>query len=230
MSKERTNTYPIPDRWSYLWLAIGTLLSLVSTGRWPIPLAAWLAPVFVVRFVRTQKVFRGIFLAWLATYLTTVISWWGMVSLPTPMSLIMLAIGTLTVTVPSLLADRLLAPRLKGFAATLVYPLVLTATDFLGAASSPIGSFGAWAYSQYGNLAFMQLLSLTGMWGMTFLAGWFASVVNWAWERSFDWPAVRHYLMGSGLSGDVGLMIAGELVDGTPFEGIDVIRVIDEGK
>jgi hypothetical protein len=53
MSEERVSTYPIRDRWSYLWLAIGTMLSLFSTGRWPIPLAGWLVPVFMIRFVRT---------------------------------------------------------------------------------------------------------------------------------------------------------------------------------
>jgi apolipoprotein N-acyltransferase len=30
----------------------------------------------------------------------------------------------------------------------------------------------------------------TGMWGVTLLVSWFASVVNWAWERSFDWPKI----------------------------------------
>jgi len=40
MSNERGSTYPIADRWAYLWLAIGTILSLVSSGRWAIPLAA----------------------------------------------------------------------------------------------------------------------------------------------------------------------------------------------
>ena len=193
MSRERARTYPVPDRWSYLWLAIGTVLSLFPSGRWPIPLAAWLGPVFMVRFMRTQKVFRGFILVWLATYVTAVIAWWGMMpsSLPLPANLVILAISTLTILGPSYLADRLLAPRLKGFAATLVFPLALTAMDYLSATFSPIGSFGAQAYTQYGNLALMQLLSITGMWGLTFLVSWFASVANWAWERSFGWPAIR---------------------------------------
>jgi apolipoprotein N-acyltransferase len=191
MSKERVNTYPIRDRWSYLWLAIGTVLALFSSGRWSIPLAAWLGPVFMMRFVRTQKPFRGLILAWLGTYVTAVISWWGMIPLPMPASLVILAIGTLTLLGFSYLTDRLLAPRLKGFVATLVFPLAVTAADFLGGTSNPIGSFASGAYSQYGNLAFMQLLSVTGMWGVAFLMSWFASVVNWAWERSFDWPAIR---------------------------------------
>jgi apolipoprotein N-acyltransferase len=37
----------------------------------------------------------------------------------------------------------------------------------------------------------MQMVSVTGVWGITFLLTWFASVVNWAWERGFAWPQVR---------------------------------------
>ncbi len=191
MSKERVSTTMQTDRWPYLWLAIGTILTLFASGRWAIPLAAWLGPVFMIRFVRTQKVFRGFILVWLATYVTTVITWWGMMPLPLPVYLVLMAISTLTVAGLAYLADRLLAPRLKGFAATLIFPLAGTALEFLGMTTSPVGSFGAAAYTQYGNLALMQLLSLTGMWGFPFLMGWFASVVNWAWERSFDWPAIR---------------------------------------
>jgi apolipoprotein N-acyltransferase len=191
MSKERARTYPVPDRWSYLWLAIGTILSLFSSGKWTIPLAAWLVPVFMIRFMRTQKVFRGFILVWLGTYVPSVIAWWGMIPLPMPVGLVILAVSTLTILGISYLADRLLAPRLKGFATTLVFPTAMTAADFVSATFSPIGSFGAQAYAQYGNLAFMQLLSVTGMWGLTFLVSWFASVANWAWERAFDWPAIR---------------------------------------
>ncbi|HSR29057.1 MAG TPA: nitrilase-related carbon-nitrogen hydrolase [Anaerolineae bacterium] len=192
MSKERASIYPIPDRWSYLWLAIGATLTLFSSGRWPIPLAAWLGPVFMIRFMRTQKVFRGFILVWLATYVMAVIAWWGMMpsSLSLPVSLVMMAINTLTIGGLSYLADRLLAPRLKGFAATLVFPLALTALDFLAMTINPIGSFGAQAYTQYGNPALVQLLSVTGMWGITFLVNWFAPIVNWAWERSFDWRRI----------------------------------------
>jgi apolipoprotein N-acyltransferase len=89
------------------------------------------------------------------------------------------------------LADRWLAPRLKGFAATLVYPLAMTANLFIYNLVSPIGSFGTIGYEQSSNLALIQLLSVTGMWGLTFLVSWLGPVVNWAWERSFNWPDVR---------------------------------------
>jgi apolipoprotein N-acyltransferase len=37
----------------------------------------------------------------------------------------------------------------------------------------------------------MQLVSVTGIYGISFLIAWFASVVNWAWDHDFAWHAIR---------------------------------------
>ena len=63
MEKENTSHYPQPDRWSYLWLLIGTVLSVFLAGSWPLSLAGWLAPVFMIRFMRSQKLLPGFILA-----------------------------------------------------------------------------------------------------------------------------------------------------------------------
>src|SRR5712691_4619228 len=55
----------------------------------------------------------------------------------------------------------------------------------------PSGTLNSIAYTQYGDLPLMQVVSVTGIWGITFLLTWFAAVVNWAWERGFAWPNVR---------------------------------------
>jgi len=44
----------------------------------------------------------------------------------------------------------------------------------------------------------------------------------------FDWQALVEYLDGT--TGEVTLMVSGELSDGTPFEGSDAITVINPGK
>jgi len=180
-------TYPLKDRWSYLWLAVGTLLSFF----WSIPLIIWLAPIFLLRFMRSQKVWLGFLLVWLSSYLTIAVTFREALPLPLPEYLIMMLITSLIGSALPFLADRLLVPRLRGFVATLVFPLAVTSMDYIGALTNPMGSIGAQAYGQYGNLALMQLLSITGMWGITFLVNWFAAVVNWAWERSFDWKEIR---------------------------------------
>ena len=57
------------DRLSYLWLALGIVLSAFVLPRWTIPLAAWLYPIFLLRFVRTQPLLRGMLLVLLANVL-----------------------------------------------------------------------------------------------------------------------------------------------------------------
>ncbi len=196
MSEQRVTITKQSDRWSYLWFVIGAVLSLFSTGQWAIPLVSWIQPIFFVRFVRTQRVWLGVLLVWLATFVTGSIGWWNILGygVPLPFFIVTIGINTLLIAGVAYLAYRLLAPRLGGFAATLVFPLATTALDFLGMTANPMGSFGAQAYTQYGSLTFMQLLSVTGMWGITFLVGWFATVVNYAWERSFSWPQIRRGL------------------------------------
>lgn len=184
-------TYPVQDRWAYLWLLIGMLLGFA----WRMPLVWWLSPVFLLRFMRSQKVWRGFLLIWLVGFLTslpplyTILN--AMMPSPLPVFLVTTAITALITSALPYLADRLLAPRLKGFAATLVFPLAVTVVDYLSAKANPLGSIGAQAYFQYSNLALLQLLSITGMWGIVFLVNWFGPVVNWAWERGFEWKEIR---------------------------------------
>jgi apolipoprotein N-acyltransferase len=191
MNKKRMDTTMQSDRWSYLWLAVGTLLGFF----WTVPLLWWLSPIFLLRFTRTQKVWRGFLLIWLSTFVTSAVSAYDMLSAfipgPLPVYLVTMAVTALMMGGLPYLADRLLAPRLKGFVATLVLPLAVTAMDYVSAASNPMGSVGAQAYFQYGNLVLMQLLSITGMWGITFLVSWLGPVVNWIWERDFDWLEIR---------------------------------------
>jgi apolipoprotein N-acyltransferase len=85
------------------------------------------------------------------------------------------------------LGDRLLSRRLPVFFGTLVFPLIWTSIEYL-LSLGPFGSWFATAYSQYGNLALLQMLSVTGLWGVTFLIGWTASAGNALWE---EWSISR---------------------------------------
>jgi apolipoprotein N-acyltransferase len=69
---------------------------------------------------------------------------------------------------------------------------------------SPYGSFGASGYTQVSIPVIMQLASITGLWGITFLINWFASVVVWAWEQDFNWQQVR---VGAGAYAVILLMV-----------------------
>ena len=181
------------DRLSYVWLAVAAVSFLLYTGQWTIPLAAWLAPLFLLRFVRTQRPLRGLLIAWLVRAVVAAVVLREILNPPgTSIGIryyALIVFLTLLVMLPYL-ADRLISPRLPGFVATLVFPLVYTTVEYL-ASRGPNGTVFSIANTQYGDLPLMQLASVTGIWGITFLIAWFAAVANWAWERDFAPPRVR---------------------------------------
>ncbi|HXX77823.1 MAG TPA: hypothetical protein VEI53_04990, partial [Ktedonobacteraceae bacterium] len=189
MKKHRSAASMPQDRLSFLWFAIGFALSLFVSIRWSIPMAAWLSSVFMLRFVRTQSPIRGLPLVWLATFATIALTSQG--TLPSGLFYFLFAAGTALVATFPYLVDRLVAPRIGGFLATLVFPLAWTSYEYLTALIGPFGTIGSIAYTQYGNLPLLQIVSVTGIWGISFLITWLAPVVNWAWERGFAWPRVR---------------------------------------
>lgn len=173
----------------FIWLTLAALPLFFVGGRWNIPLAAWLAPIFAIRFFRaSDKAGRSFLLLWLATTVPVTISWYGATFMhfihPTVEAVFFLL--TAPIGLLPYVVDRLYYRRFgSSFWLTLVYPVAATAIDFFSSSGSPFGTFGAAAYSQRGLLPVMQIASVTGLWGITFLISWFASLVNYVWENGF---------------------------------------------
>ena len=72
-----------------------------------------------------------------------------------------------------------------------MFPAAVTTAELLGTIGNPFGTAGSTAYSQYGSLPLVQLVSVTGIWGLTFLVSWLAPVANQFWERGFSGSGVR---------------------------------------
>jgi apolipoprotein N-acyltransferase len=143
--------------WSWAWLAVGAALLPFSLFQTVLPLAAWLAPVFLLRFARTQRAIVALPLIGLVSYLATLIATRGFFS--APQSYLFALAGLFSAIAYGL--DRLLVPRLRGVLRTLVFPLADTTLNLLFS-SSDFGIWGLAAYTQAANLPLLQIVSLTG--------------------------------------------------------------------
>jgi apolipoprotein N-acyltransferase len=181
--------YLLPFDRSFLWLLGAVPLLFVATGLWAQPVAAWLAPVVLLRFVRDQPIGRGCAAAALVLGAVSGVTWYGAAGqvLQAPLSYVVGAALGVAAALPYLL-DRLLASRLSGLAATLVFPTAAVTVEY-AASFGPFGTWGSAAYTQQ-NLALLQLTSVTGIWGVTFLLHWTAGVANAVWEDGLA-PSVR---------------------------------------
>jgi apolipoprotein N-acyltransferase len=170
-------------------LVLAGMLLCLSNGRSVTSLAPWWALVFMLRFVRGRGVILGLAAGLLVSVLATLIVWRGMIPVPRgPYTVIAAGMGALFFL--PFAVDRVLTPRISGFAATFVLPLAFVTTELFTALLSPYGSWGSLAYTQYDNLPLIQIVSVTGTAGVVFLMAWCAAVVNWAWEHRFSWKRV----------------------------------------
>jgi apolipoprotein N-acyltransferase len=172
----------------FLWLALALACTAFSVGNNAVA-AAWLAPVFMLRFVRRSSPAVGLGLGALAFVVGHDLAWRGAIVFE-GLTYHLVAAGVALVFFLPVVADRLLAPRLPGLASTLVFPAALVATEYAWAHAG-LGSWGAAAYAHWGDLPLLQVLAVTGLWGPAFLQGWVASVVNLLWESDWRGPAAR---------------------------------------
>jgi apolipoprotein N-acyltransferase len=176
----------------------GGMLAALATGSYSIAVAAWLAPVLLLFVARSGSALTGLLPAALVQGLAFAFAWRGTFGIPAGVFAVLGVLFFLPY-----LVDRLLAPRLRGFLATLVFPcawvsfeFALTVLPMVG--GQPLGTWGSVAYSQVGVLPLLQVVSVTGIWGVTFLVGWFASLTNWAWNHGSDWAEIRGGVLAFG--------------------------------
>jgi apolipoprotein N-acyltransferase len=201
----------------YLYLALAAILGLFVGGKWNFPLAAWIIPIFVMRFFReSDRAGRNFLLLWIVSAIPTIISWQG----ATFMSKIhpLAEVGFFLLTTPlgllPYVIDRIYYRRFGSTAwLTLIFPIANTAMDFFSASGSPFGTFGAMAYSQRDFLPAMQIASVTGLWGVTFVMSWFASLVNHFWDKK---PAPLSWTFAGSLALILSLSLGRTLLSAQP--------------
>ena len=207
----------------YLYLTLAAILGLFIGGKWNFPLAAWIVPIFVMRFFREgDKAGRNFLLLWVVSAIPTIISWQG----ATFMSKVhpLAEVGFFLLTTPlgllPYVIDRLYYRRFGSTAwLTLIFPIANTAMDFFSASGSPFGTFGAMAYSQRDFLPVMQIASVTGLWGITFVMSWFASLVNHFWDKK---PTRLSWTLAGALALILVLSIGRILIPAQPEETAQV--------
>lgn len=176
---------------SWFWLLAGFLCLIFGNGRWAIPIAAWLYPLFLLRFTHRQPVWRGFIILTLVLVAGNSIAWWGTATSNPASALQFIPAGFGIPMALIFLGERWLSPKLKNGTASLVFPLLYVTFEWLVTRFSPLGSIGILGYTQYDDLPLIQLASLTGASGITFLMAWFGSLANWVWEHQFTWTKVR---------------------------------------
>ncbi len=164
---------------------LGFIAYIFSAGRWNLWFTAWIWPcafLFVSRKIQTKKqylLFAG------ALILGHVIKWANILDSGYILDALICVIWSVCWIVP-FLADRLLFTRFRGILSTLIFPSVFVTLEILRTFTL-VGSYGVAAYTQTGILPLVQVCSLTGSYGLSFLIWWAAPVILAAVRKDDGW-------------------------------------------
>ena len=164
------------------FLFLGCVFLFFGNGRFFIPIATWIFPIFFLQVLRKKKEARYLLLIPFSFGIVSQFSFWKF-SHSNPKSILFYIPFFLGLCLGSLfLIEKFIPKDKKDFASTLILPLVYTSFEFLLNLVNPFGTTGSLAYTQFRFLEFANLSSITGIWGITFMITWFSSIVVWAFQ------------------------------------------------
>jgi len=178
------NTKSLKKYQSYIYLIIGFVFLFFFNGRWIIPIAAFIAPIFLIRFYRFHKTFKGFLFIVLAGWISNIFIWKGIIPMSGFFYYFIMFIMSVS-TALTFLLDRVFTQKIKGIISTLVFPSAYVLMEFIVVSTNPSGSYGTLAHTQT-SLPLLQIFSVTGIWGLVFIITWTSSIINWLWDYSFE--------------------------------------------
>jgi len=165
-----------------------------------IDIAFLIAPIFILRFIRTQPRKKGIWLTLLGFILSMNIALWGLFEFDDKWMTIVFGMVRSTILAIiwflPFMVDRILYPKFSnmGVWSTLIFPVVTTGIFFLSSLEGPFddgsGTLSSFGYG-YRTLVFTQIRSLFGIWILIFIHSWLFSIVNYLWENQFKWIKIK---------------------------------------
>lgn len=176
-------------RRSYGYLLIAAALIGLTRPEATMPMAIWLAPIALVRFWQTQPPLRAFLLHFVVFSGITVVVFQDVPPISGLEYFVMIVAGVLLDTL-TYLVHRLVSQRVPTFLSTLVLPTAYVSLEFVSSFQFS-GTITSVANTQMRNLPLAQIASVIGIWGITFLIYWNATVINWLWQRNSSWQRHR---------------------------------------
>jgi len=163
-------------------ILISAVCYFFSTGFYDVWPLVWIAPIPILLFSLYERkiaiIFLAAFLAYfigglnILYYATTILPIFGFV--------IGIFISAFIFAV-IVVASRFIIKKSNRWWSVFAFPCLLITFEFIISNFSSAGTVDSLAYTQFKFLPVIQVASITGIWGITFILGLFASAVVTAW-------------------------------------------------
>ncbi len=162
----------------------------LSNGLNCIPILTWVYPILLLFLIKPKKPFKGSLILFLILFIGFIMQWIKVLGIDIGILIALAATISLMKCLPYILYSKIQRHQTK-FIYTLVFPVLLVSVEYIIYLIYPILAGLSEAYTQYENLVLINITSLLGIYSITFVMGWTASVVNWIIANKSIWSKIK---------------------------------------
>lgn len=179
----------------FVYIIISFLIYVLSNGEWNIPIFAWVYPVLFLGmgyFHKTRKTYSAIILCYALGF---VIQFGKVIGMDIKICIIA---GVLLALLKALAYFYWIKSKMR-FQDTMIFASIMVLIEYIIYLIYPILGGLSDAYTQFQNLYLLQIVTVTGIYGITFIMYWTAAMVIWIWNNRSNQKALKRYVTVYGL-------------------------------
>lgn len=170
-------------KYPYFWLILGLILTVFSYGIFNTGVCAWIFAIPLIRFINNRTKWSSIILMLAGMVIAANITFFRLVEDNfNIMNQVFCSLNGVRIWFPFLVYFLCRKFGAKRIIAYYAFPAAVAAAEFF--IDNPfISVMTSLSVSQFWNLGLMQVASVTGVVGVSFIVTLFASVINYIWEK-----------------------------------------------
>ena len=167
----------------YFWLILGLVLTIFSYGIFNIGICAWIFAIPLIRFINNRTKWQSIILMLIGMIIAANITFFRLVEDNFNIqNQVFCSLNGLRIWFPFFVYFLCRYIGAKKIISYYAFPAAVAAAEFF--VDNPfISVMTSLSVSQFWNLDIMQVASVTGVVGVSFIVTLFASIINYIWEE-----------------------------------------------
>ena len=166
------------------------LIYIMSNGKWCIPVFAWIYPILFLRMVYLNHTRKVYFIISSIYAIGFVVQFGRAIGMDIKICIMVAAVLSLLKVLPYIYWSK---SKMR-FQDTAIFASIMVSIEYIIYLVYPILGGLSDAYTQYQNRYLLQIVTVTGIYGITFLMYWTAAMVIWIWNNKSKKEYIRKYI------------------------------------
>ena len=174
-----------------VFVILSFLVYIMSNGEWCIPIFAWIYPILFLCMIylnRTRKVYLIISSIYAIGF---IVQFWRAIGMDIKICIIVAILLSFLKVLPYIYWSK---SKMR-FQDTVIFASIMVSIEYIIYLIYPALGGLYDAYTQYQNLYLLQIVTVTGIYGITFLMYWTAVMAVWIWNNRSKKEYIGKYII-----------------------------------